>query len=62
MTVWSWVSLMQLAVAVQVRAAVAHMHDPQLRAQMERHRHSRPHATQFGIVSRLLDNAGVGLT
>ena len=54
--------LVQLAVSVQVRTAVAHVHDAQLRTQMERHRHRRPHAAQFRMLRRLLENAGVGLT
>src|SRR4029078_11690421 len=38
-----------------------HMHDAQPCAQMERHRHRRPHATQFWMPRGFLDNAGVGL-
>ena len=38
------------------------MHDAQLRTQMKRHRHRRPHAAQFRMLRRFLENAGVGLT
>src|SRR6476661_6543700 len=51
----------QFAISVQVRTAVAHMYDAQACAQMERHRHRRPHATQFWMPRRFLDNADVGL-
>ena len=54
--------LVQLAVSVHVRTAVADVHDAQLRTQMKRHRHRRPHPAQFRMLRRLLENAGVGLT
>src|SRR6185312_8536159 len=54
--------LVQLAVSVQVRTAVAHVHHTQLYTQMERHRHRRPHAVQFRVPCSFFRYTGVGLT
>lgn len=54
--------LLQLSLAVYVRAAVTHMDDTELGAKLIRHGHGRPHPIRLGMLGRLLHDPSIRLT
>ena len=53
--------LLQCAAPVEIRAAVADVHDAQLRVEVVGHGQRRAHAAELAVLGRLLADAPVGL-